>query len=221
MVREKIRGNLIVISGPSGCGKGTVCSELLNRNPKLFLSISMTTRDPRKGEVDGVDYYFVTKDDFEFRIKSNQFLEYAIVHNNNYYGTPKDKVEEALNKGIDVILEIDIEGALKVNNVMPEGIFIFIMPPSMRELKRRLINRNTETKEQIVERFKKAYQEINEVNKYNYIVINDDVKKAVEKIEAIIKAEKCRVNRIEDFDLNTKEEMIHELLTQDLKDYNK
>ena len=104
---------------------------------------------------------------------------------------------------------------------MPEGVFIFIMPPSMRELKRRLIKRNTETKEQIIERFKRAYQEINEVNKYNYIVINDDIDKAVSKVEAIIKAEKCRVNRIEDFDLNTKEEMLHELLTEDLKDYDK
>ena len=104
---------------------------------------------------------------------------------------------------------------------MPEGVFIFIMPPSMRELKRRLIKRNTETKEQIVERFKRAYKEINEVNKYNYIVINDDVDIAVSKVEAIIKAEKCRVNRIEDFDLNTKEEMLHELLTEDLKDYKK
>lgn len=220
MVKEKIRGNLIVISGPSGCGKGTLCGELLKHNPNLFLSISMTTRAPREGEVDGVNYYFVTKEEFEKRINENKFLEYAIVHNNNYYGTPKDKVEECLDKGIDVILEIDIEGALKVNNLMPEGIFIFIMPPSMRELKRRLISRNTETKEQILERFKKAYQEINEVNKYNYIIINDDINKATEKIEAIIKAEKCRVNRIEDFDLNTKEEMIHELLV-DLNEYKK
>lgn len=221
MVREKVRGNLIVISGPSGCGKGTICKELLDNNEKLFLSVSATTRNPREGEEDGKDYYFITVEEFEKRIKEDKFLEYACVHHGNYYGTPKDEVEKRLSKGIDVILEIDIEGALKVNNAMPEGIFIFIMPPSMRELKRRLIKRNTETKEQIVDRFKKAYQEINEVNKYNYIVINDDINRAVEKIEAIIKAEKCRVNRIEDFDLNTKEEMIHELLTEDLKDYNK
>ena len=221
MVREKIRGNLIVISGPSGCGKGTICSELLKNNPDLFLNISMTTREPREGEVDKKDYHFISKEEFEKRIKEDKFLEYATVHYGNYYGTPKDEVEKKLAKGIDVILEIDIQGALKVNNSMPEGIFIFIMPPSMRELKRRLIKRNTETKEQIIDRFKKAYQEINEVNKYNYIVINDDINCAVDKIEAIIKAEKCRVNRIEDFDLNTKEEMIHELLTEDLKDYKK
>ena len=221
MVREKVRGNLIVISGPSGCGKGTICTELLKNNPELFLSVSMTTREPRDGEINGVNYYFVTKDEFLDKIDDGDMLEYAVVYNGNYYGTPKDQVEKKLEQGIDVILEIEIEGAAKVNETMPEGIFIFIMPPSMRELKRRLIKRNTETKEQIIERFKRAYQEINEVNKYNYIVINDDIDKAVSKVEAIIKAEKCRVNRIEDFDLNTKEEMLHELLTEDLKDYDK
>ena len=221
VVREKVRGNLIVISGPSGCGKGTVCEALLKKNPKLFLNVSMTTREPRDGEVDGVDYYFVSKDEFLNKIDDGGMLEYAVVYNGNYYGTPKEEVEKKLNEGVDVVLEIEIEGAAKVNEAMPEGILIFIMPPSMRELKRRLIKRNTETKEQIVERFKRAYREINEVNKYNYIVINDEVDRAVNKIDAIIKAEKCRVNRIEDFDLNTKEEMIHELLTVDLKDYKK
>lgn len=221
MVKEKVHGNLIVISGPSGCGKGTICTELLKNNPELFLSISMTTREPRDGETNGVNYYFVTKDEFLDKIDDGDMLEYAVVYNGNYYGTPKDQVEKKLEQGIDVILEIEIEGAAKVNETMPEGIFIFIMPPSMRELKRRLIKRNTETKEQIIERFKRAYREINEVNKYNYIVINDCVDTAVSKVEAIIKAEKCRVNRIEDFDLNTKEEMLHELLTEDLKDYDK
>ncbi len=221
MVKEKVRGNLIVISGPSGCGKGTICAELLKNNPELFLSVSMTTREPRDGEINGVNYYFVTKDEFLDKIDDGDMLEYAVVYNGNYYGTPKDQVEKKLEQGIDVILEIEIEGAAKVNETMPEGIFIFIMPPSMRELKRRLIKRNTETKEQIIERFKRAYREINEVSKYNYIVINDEVKNAVSKVESIIKAEKCRVNRIEDFDLNTKEEMLHELLTEDLKDYDK
>ena len=221
MVKEKVRGNLIVISGPSGCGKGTICSKLLKDNPDLFLNVSMTTREPRLGEVDGVNYYFVSKDEFLDKIDAGCMLEYAVVYNGNYYGTPKEEVEKKLNEGIDVILEIEIEGAAQVNEAMPEGVFIFIMPPSMRELKRRLIKRNTETKEQIIERFKRAYKEINEVNKYNYIVINDDVDSAVSKVEAIIKAEKCRVNRIEDFDLNTKEEMLHELLTEDLKDYEK
>lgn len=216
MIRKKVTGTLIVISAPSGAGKGTICRELLKRNDNLFLSISMTTRSPRVGEKDGVDYYFVTKEEFERRIKDNQLLEYAIVHNENYYGTPKDKVEEYLSKGMDVILEIDIQGALQINEIMPEGVFIFVMPPSMEILKERLIQRNTETKEQLVERFRKAYQEINEVSKYNYVVINDDVDLAVKKIESILMAEKCRVDRIEDVDLNNKEELIHELLISDM-----
>ena len=221
MIKKKIKGDLIVISGPSGCGKGTLCRELIKNNDNLIISTSATTRSPRNGEVDGVDYYFITKKEFEDKIKNNDFLEFAKVHHDNYYGTLKKKVLDNINKGIDVILEIDIEGAIQINNTMPQAIFIFIMPPSMRELKRRLIERKTETKEQIIDRFKKAYQEINEVSKYNYVVINDEIDKAVKKIESIILAEKCRVDRIEDFDLNTKEELIHELLTNDLKEYKK
>ena len=221
MVRQKVKGDLIVISGPSGSGKGTIISELLNSNDNIFLSVSATTREPRDGEIDGVNYYFISKEEFEKSIENGCFLEFAKVHHGNYYGTLKDKVINKLDKGIDVILEIDIEGALQIHETMKEAIFIFIMPPSMRELKRRLINRKTESKEQIVDRFKKAYQEINEVSKYNYVVINDEVNLAVEKVKSIIKAEKCRVDRIEDFDTFTKEEMIHELLTEDLKDYKK
>lgn len=217
MIKKKIRGNLIVISGPSGCGKGTICEKVLQENNNIMLSVSMTTRKPRAKEKDGVDYYFVSKEEFEKRIKDNKFLEFAKVHNDNYYGTPKDKVEEALEKGVDVILEIDIQGAKLVNDLMSEAIFIFIMPPNMRELKRRLIARNTETKEQIVERFKKAYQEINEVSKYNYIVINDDLELAVKKVESILLSERCRVDRIDDIDLNNKEELLHELLMEDFK----
>ena len=181
----------------------------------MKLSISMTTRDPRGKEVDGVDYYFVSKEEFEKRISNDEFLEYAQVHGDNYYGTPKDKVEDVLKKGEDIILEIDIQGALKVKEKMPEGIFIFVMPPSMRELRDRLVKRNTETKEKIVERFRNAYKEINEVTKYNYIVINDEVELAVDKVKAIILAEKCRVDRIEDFELNNQEELLHELLIEE------
>ena len=216
MIRKKQSGNLIVISGPSGCGKGTICSKIIERNNNIVLSISMTTRKPRTGEQEGINYYYVTKEEFENRIKDNKFLEYAKVHHDNYYGTPKDKIDEYINKGIDVIAEIDINGALQINKIMPEAIFIFIMPPNMKELKRRLIMRNTESKDQIVERFTKAYQEINEVSKYNYVVINDEIDTAVKKIEAIILSEKCRVDRIEDIDLNNKEEMIHELLMEDI-----
>jgi guanylate kinase len=214
MVKEKETGSLIIISGPSGAGKGTVVKKLVEKNKNIKLSISMTTREPRKGEENGREYYFVTKEEFLKQIDKGNLLEYATVYSNNYYGTPKDKVLNYLKKGNDVILEIELQGALKVKEQMDECIFIFIMPPSMRELKKRLVERDTETPEKILERFKNAYKEINEVTKYNYVVINDDVDKAVEKVEAIIKAEKCRVDRIEDFDLNTEEELIHELLVE-------
>ncbi len=213
MVKRKKTGTLIVLSGPSGAGKGTICNELLKQVDTLSLSISMTTRSPRGNEVDGKDYYFVTKEQFEEDIKKGNFLEYAKVHGDNYYGTPKRKVEESLASGKDIILEIDIQGALEVKEKMEESIFIFIMPPSMRELKDRLIKRNTESKDKIIERFKNAYKEINEVTKYNYIVINDEIQNAVDKVKAIILAEKCRVDRIEDFELNNEEELLHELLT--------
>ena len=213
MVKRKKNGTLIVLSGPSGAGKGTICNELLKQVDTLSLSISMTTRSPRESEVDGKDYYFVTKEQFEEDIKKGNFLEYAKVHGDNYYGTPKRKVEESLASGKDIILEIDIQGALEVKEKMEESIFIFIMPPSMRELKDRLIKRNTESKDKIIERFKNAYKEINEVTKYNYIVINDEIQNAVDKVKAIILAEKCRVDRIEDFELNNEEELLHELLT--------
>ena len=209
---KKQKGLLIVISGPSGAGKGTICKKLLKKNKNLYLSISMTSRSPRGKEINGKDYYFVSKEEFEDRIKNNKFLEHAIVHDEKYYGTPKDKVEEMLDKGKDVILEIDIQGALKVKEKYPEGIFIFLMPPSMRELRNRLVKRHTETKDKIIERFTKAYQEMNERTKYHYVVINDKVNYAINKILAIIESEKCRVDRIEDVDLNNREELIHELI---------
>lgn len=212
---KKKNGSLIIISGPSGAGKGTICNALLKEDNNLSISISMTTREKRASEIDGKDYYFVTKKEFEDNIKKGNFLEYAKVHGDNYYGTPKDKVYELLASGKDVILEIDIQGALKVKEKMAEGIFIFIMPPSMKELRDRLVKRNTESKDKIIERFRNAYKEINEITKYNYVVINDEVENAVEKVKAIILAEKCRVDRIEDFDLNNQEELIHELLIQE------
>ena len=213
MVKEKNVGSLIIISGPSGAGKGTICKELA-KDSNIRISVSMTTRSPRDGEVDGKDYYFVTKDEFLDNIDKGGFLEYATNYGQNFYGTPKDKVYKLLNEGYDVILEIDIQGALKVKDVASDGIFIFVMPPSMREVKNRLIKRATESREQVIERFKNAYKEINEVSKYNYVVINDDVLSCANKVRAIIAAEKCRVDRIVDFDLNSEEELIHELLTQ-------
>lgn len=210
-MKNRGRGLLIVISGPSGAGKGTICKQLLENNSELKLSVSATTRSPRAGEVDGVNYYFITKEDFEHKIECGDFLEYAQVYD-NYYGTPKSNVEEMLEKGKDVILEIDIQGALKVKENFEEGIFIFILPPSMEELKQRIIKRGSETEESLMKRFKSAYKEINFVSKYNYAVVNDEVDLAVEKLEAIICAEKCRVDRIKHSILDSKEGFIHEQL---------
>ena len=138
-------------------------------------------------------------------------MEYAI-YNNNYYGTPRDKIVEKLKQEIDVVLEIEIQGALKVKELVPEAIFIFILPPSMKELRKRLVARGTDSKDKILARFKTAYKEINEVTKYNYVVINDEIEKAVSKVNAILLSERCRVDRIEDIYLNNMEEEIHELL---------
>jgi len=207
----KVRGLLIIISGPSGAGKGTICKSFMDRNKDVSVSVSATTRAPRKGEVEGVNYHFMSKEKFEEKIKSNDFLEYANVYD-NYYGTPKSNVEEILESGRNVILEIDIQGALKVKENTEEGVFIFILPPSMQELKDRIIKRGSETKESLMKRFKSAYKEINFISKYNYAVVNDKVDIAVEKLEAIISAEKCRVDRIKDSILDSKEGIIHEQL---------
>ena len=205
------RGVLIVLSGPSGAGKGTICKALLEKSNNLFLSVSATTRTPREGEVDGVNYYFISREEFKSRISVDGFIEYAEVYG-NFYGTPEANVEQMLEDGKDVILEIDIQGALKVKEKVKNGVFIFILPPSMEELKARIIKRGSETEESLMTRFKSAYQEINYVSKYNYAVVNDTVDKAIEKIESIIQAEKCRVDRIKETILESKEGMIHEQL---------
>ena len=205
------RGVLIVISGPSGAGKGTICKALLEKHKDLYISVSATTRSPRNGEVDGVNYYFLTREQFNTKVSENGFLEYAEVYG-NFYGTPKANVEKMLEDGKDVILEIDIQGALQVKENFSEGVFIFILPPSMEELKQRIIKRGSETKESLMTRFKSAYQEINYISKYNYAVVNDTVEVAASKVEAIITAEKCRVDRIKDTILDSKEGFIHEQL---------
>ena len=213
IIKTKSRGILIVISGPSGAGKGTICERLKEQNKNIWLSTSMTTREPRGNEKNGVEYFFVTEEEFKKKIEEDGFLEYAIVNNNKYYGTPKDKIADKLNEGKDVILEIDIQGALEIQEKINDALFIFIMPPSMEILKDRLMKRNTESEDKVLERFKTAYKEINEVTKYNYVVINDRIDVATSKVEAIITAEKCRVDRIEEVDLDSKEEVIHETLT--------
>ena len=213
IIKSKEQGNLIVISAPSGAGKGSVINKLMKCYDNAWLSISMTSRAIRGGDIPDVSYYFVTKEEFEQRIQDGVFLEYA-TYNGNYYGTPKDKIQVQLNSGKDVILEIEIQGALKVKELVPDAIFIFILPPSMKELKRRLINRGTDSWEKILDRFQTAYKEINEVTKYNYVVINDDLDKAVEKVKAILLSERCRVDRIEEVYLNNMEEEVHELLVE-------
>lgn len=215
MKRMKNRGQLIVISGPSGCGKGSVIGKVLeSTNLNLWLSLSTTSRQIRDNDIPGKTYNFVTKEEFEKKIEEDYFLEYA-EYSGNYYGTPKSTIEDKLENGIDVILEIEIQGALKIKEIRKDALFIFILPPSMRELKRRLEGRNTETKEKILKRFKAAYREINEVAKYNYVVINDEMEEASKKINSIIEAEKCRVDRIEETYLNSLEEEIHEILLED------
>lgn len=211
IIKTKNKGNLVVISAPSGAGKGTVIKKLMEINNNIWLSISMTSRNVRPGDVPDESYFFVTKEEFEDRINNGVFLEYA-VYNGNYYGTPKDKIVEKLNEGKDVILEIEIQGALKVKELVPDAIFIFILPPSIKELKRRLVNRGTETKDKVLERFTTAYKEMNEVTKYNYVVINDEVEVAANKVNAILLSERCRVDRIEEVYLNNMEEELHELL---------
>ena len=212
MIKNKLTGQIIVISGPSGAGKGTIIHKLLEKDNKTrWLSVSATSRDPRPGEKDGITYYYLTKKDFEEKIEKDYFLEYTN-YASNYYGTPKEYIKEKINKGIDVILEIEIEGAANIKKLIPEAIFIFIMPPSLKELVKRLKNRGTENNEKILKRFNTAYKEVNEVTKYNYVVINDKLDEAIEKVESILKAEKCRVDRIEEVFLDTKEEEIHELL---------
>lgn len=211
-IKKKTRGSLIIISGTTCAGKGTIIKKLLERNDNMCLSISYTSRPMRGGEVDGVDYYFVSQEEFERKIENDDFLEYAKVRYGNYFGTPKKELEEKLSQGIDVILEIDVQGAEQVKKMFPETILIFIMAPSMEEVKRRIKARGLENNEQIVDRFKTAYREINEIPKYNYVVVNDKVEDALSKVEAILLSEKCRVDRIEEIFVENQEEIIHEFL---------
>lgn len=218
MIKTQKRGSLIIISGTTCAGKGTVIKELLTRDKNLYLSISYTSRPMRGKEQNGKDYYFVTPEEFEAKIKNNEFLEYAQVQYGCYYGTPKKEIETKLNAGLDVILEIDVLGAKQIKEQFPETILIFIMAPSMEIVKERIKARNTEDADQIIKRFRRSYQEINEINKYNYVVINDNLEDAVKKVESILISEKCRVDRIEEIEMENEEEIIHEFLMQ--KDNN-
>lgn len=194
-MNQSREGLLLVVSGPAGVGKGTLDKALLERHQDMKLSVSATTRAPRLGEIDGVHYFFKTEEEFKTMIERNEFLEYMHVFQTNYYGTPRSFVEEQLSRGIDVILEIDVQGAMKVKKAFPNAVMIFIAPPSMAELKSRLIGRNTETLEQIEKRFATAEKEIAMLPEYEYVVTNDVVEMAVNRMESIITAEKCKVSR--------------------------
>ena len=189
------KGFLLVISGPSGCGKGTLCKKILERNEKLIFSVSATTRMPRRGETNGINYFFINKERFSNMIEEKEFLEYANVHG-NLYGTPKQFVLEQVEKGEIVILEIDVQGALQVKEAYPEAVFVFLLPPSMSELKNRIKKRGTESEKDIDIRLKNAFEELKFIDEYDYIVINDELIEAVEKTEAIIIAEKLKVRRL-------------------------
>ncbi|WP_425061047.1 Guanylate kinase [Sporomusa carbonis] len=188
------QGILIVVSGPSGTGKGTICRELLRSNPYLKYSISATTRKPRTGEVDGINYLFIAKDQFKTMIEKDELLEWAEVYG-NFYGTPCRYVLDQLNNGQDVVLEIDTQGAMKIKDKFPQGVFIYIIPPSLDELADRIYKRGTDSLESIKQRLSCVSNELVQARNYQYLVLNDEVPKAVQKIEAIIAAEKCRSER--------------------------
>ncbi|MNR04018.1 Guanylate kinase [compost metagenome] len=192
---ERERGILIVLSGPSGVGKGTVCAALRKVAPDIVYSVSATTRSPRQGEVDGVNYFFKTREQFQQLIETDEVLEWA-EYVGNFYGTPRRFVEETLRSGHDVILEIEVQGALQVKQKFDEGVFIFLLPPSLDELENRIVTRGTETDEVIRSRMSVAIDEIRLMEHYDYAIVNDHVDTACAKIQAILAAEHCRKDRM-------------------------
>jgi len=189
---------LIVVAGPSGVGKGTVCAKVFDSLEDLKFSVSATTRKPREGEVDGVNYFFVSQTHFDDMIKKDEFLEYADVFDNKY-GTPKEYVFKELKSGKDVLLELDIQGAMMVMESCKDAVFIFILPPDIKELNQRLTNRGTESQEQLELRINKAKVEIGYAEKFDYIVVNEKVELAAEQVKSIITSEKCKRERNQEF----------------------
>jgi len=200
MILLNRKGSLIVLSGPSGSGKGTVLGEFFEKyaDENVFLSISATTRNPRPSDIDGVTYYFKTVDEFKNMIKNNELLEYASFCD-NYYGTPKKAVEDKLNSGVDVILEIEIQGALKVMETTKDAVFVFICPPSVEELEKRLVGRNTETLDVIKKRIDTAKWELTNIEKYDYLIVNETVDDAASKLKEIIDAQRQSVKNNKEF----------------------
>lgn len=193
-------GFLLVLSGPSGVGKGTVCEALLSKRDDIKYSISATTRKKRPQEVNGENYYFLSLEEFKNQIDNNEFIEHAKVHG-NYYGTPKSYVMERIEEGDIVILEIDVQGALQVKENYPGAIYIFLLPPDLKELRNRIEKRATEDKETIDLRMNNAQEELSFIDKYDYAVINDEIDTTVRKIESIIEAEKLKVTNIQGVEL--------------------
>lgn len=191
-MKKMSKGLLIVVSAPSGCGKGTILGEIL-KDDKFYYSVSATTRSPREGEQNGVNYHFITREDFEERIKNNAMLEYA-EYCGNYYGTPKKEIEEMREMGKNVLLEIEVQGAMKVREICPDAVFVFILPPSVNELERRLRKRGTETDEVIAERVSQAKGELVFAEKYDYVVVNNALEDAICDFRAVIKAEELKVS---------------------------
>ena len=188
------KGLLLVVSGPSGVGKGTICKEYLSSYDDCALSVSATTRAPRDGETDGVSYFFLSHDEFRKKIDEGGFLEHAVFCD-NYYGTPKDAVLQQLEAGKNVILEIEVQGALQVRSHYPEAVFVFVIPPTMQTLEDRLRGRGTETEDVIQKRLGRAKAEFKYIDKYNYVLVNDTVSDAVARLHSIIEAEKCLMAR--------------------------
>lgn len=188
------KGLLIVVSGPSGVGKGTVCKEYVSRNENCFLSVSATTRAPRPGEEHGVNYFFMTEEAFKEKIRSHGFFEHAVFCG-NYYGTPRDEVMKMIESGKDVILEIEVQGAMQVRAEYPEGVFVFVIPKDWQQLEDRLRSRNTESEDTIAKRLARAREEFTYIDKYNYTLLNDELEDAIVGLDAIIKAEKYQMPR--------------------------
>ncbi len=191
-MQQRKFGILFVLSGPSGAGKGTVCKALMARKNDLRLSISVTTRAPREGEQEGINYFFCTQEQFQEMIRTNALLEWAKVYD-NYYGTPRAFVERQLRDGYDVFLEIDIQGAMQVKRHFPDGVFLFLIPPSATELEARILGRGTETEDSFQIRFGAARHELARMGEYDYVIVNDVVDSACSTIESIIVAEHCSV----------------------------
>lgn len=190
----KNRGLLLVVSGPAGAGKGTICGAFMERHPEVHLSVSATTRAPRAMEQEGIHYYFLHKQQFEQMIQDGNLIEWAKFCD-NYYGTPRAIVEEKLAAGQDVLLEIEVQGAMQVKEKFPEAVLIFVLPPSMEELRSRIIGRGTETMDVINKRMTRAEEELNMAQQYDYFILNDVIEDAVNRLESVVQAEKIKISR--------------------------